>query len=165
MNLPQVYMCSPSWTFLPPPFYDFLIKAHIHLGLINLLKFNLIYYDNIRACVISRFSRVRLFATLWTTACQARLSTGFSREDYWSRLSFPPPGDLPNWGIQPPSLLRLLHCGRVLYCWATREAHSNSRAQNSLTERNITLCIFTERNNLIRYSMKRISAFNITTES
>ena len=73
------------------------------MGLFNLLKFNLIYYNSIRACVISCFSRVRLFATLWTIVCQARLSIAFSRGEYWSGLSFPTQGDLPNSGIQPRS--------------------------------------------------------------
>ena len=41
------------------------------------------------------FSCVRLFATPWTVACQPPLSTGFSRQEYWSGLPFPPPGDLP----------------------------------------------------------------------
>ena len=40
-------------------------------------------------------SRVRLFATSWTTAYKAPLSTEFSRQEYWSGLSFPSPGDLP----------------------------------------------------------------------
>ena len=39
-------------------------------------------------------------ATPWTVACQAPLSTGFSRQEYWSGLSFPSPGDLPNPGIE-----------------------------------------------------------------
>ena len=48
-------------------------------------------------------SRVQLFATPWTVACQAPLSTEFSRQEYWSGLSCPPPGDLPNPDIQPGS--------------------------------------------------------------
>ena len=48
-------------------------------------------------------SRVRLFATLWTVAHQASLSMGFSRQEYWSGLPFPPPGDLPDPGIEPRS--------------------------------------------------------------
>ena len=48
------------------------------------------------------------FATPWTVACQAPLSMGFSRQEYWSELPFPPPGDLPNPGIEP-GLLHLLH--------------------------------------------------------
>ena len=49
------------------------------------------------------FSRVQLFETLWTVARQAPLSTGFSRQEYWSGLTCPPPGDLPNPGIKPRS--------------------------------------------------------------
>ena len=48
-------------------------------------------------------SRVRLFATPWTVTHQAPLSMGFSRQEYWSDLPFPSPGDLPNPGIEPRS--------------------------------------------------------------
>ena len=56
-------------------------------------------------CLPSCFSRVWLFATLWTVAHQAPLSMGFSRQEYWSGLPCPPPGHLPNPGIEPTSLL------------------------------------------------------------
>ena len=46
--------------------------------------------------MLSNFSRLRIFATLWTVTCQAPLSMGFSRQEYWSGLPFPSPGDLPN---------------------------------------------------------------------
>ena len=46
---------------------------------------------NVCAHVLSHFSRVRLSATPWSTACQAPLSTGFSRQEYWSGLPFPSP--------------------------------------------------------------------------
>ena len=46
-------------------------------------------------------SRVRLFATPWTVAYQAPPSMGFSRQEYWSGLPFPSPGDLPDPGIEP----------------------------------------------------------------
>ena len=49
------------------------------------------------------FSHVQFFATPWTVAHQAPLSMGFSRQEYWSRLPFPPPGDLPNPGIKSTS--------------------------------------------------------------
>ena len=55
-------------------------------------------------CVLSRFSCVRLFATLWTVARQASLSKGFSRQGCWSGLPCPPPGELPDTGIEPASL-------------------------------------------------------------
>ena len=48
-------------------------------------------------------SRVRLFATPWTVAYQAPLSMGFSRQEYWSGVPFPSPGDLPDPGIKPGS--------------------------------------------------------------
>ena len=54
----------------------------------------------VHACVLSRFSRIQLYAILWTVARQAPLSMGFSRQEYWSGLSFPSPGDLPNLGIE-----------------------------------------------------------------
>ena len=47
-------------------------------------------------CVLSSFSRVRLFATPWTIALQAPLSMRFSKQEYWSGLPFPSPGDLPD---------------------------------------------------------------------
>ena len=60
------------------------------------------------ASVLGCFSLVLLCATLWTVACQVSLSMGFSRQEYWSGLPCPPPGDLPNTGIKP-RLLYLLH--------------------------------------------------------
>ena len=51
-------------------------------------------------CVLSR---VRLFATLWTVPHQAPLSMGFFRQKYWRGLPCPPPGALPDSGIEPES--------------------------------------------------------------
>ena len=48
-------------------------------------------------------SHVRLSATPWTVACQAPLYMEFLRQEYWSRLPFPTPGNLPNPGIKPGS--------------------------------------------------------------
>ena len=66
----------------------------------------------LNACMLSRFSHVWLFATLWTIAPQALLSIGFSRQEYWSRLPCSPPGDLPNPGIVPVSLMSPAVAGR-----------------------------------------------------
>ena len=52
---------------------------------------------------VKSLNRVQLFATLWTIAQQAPPSMGFSRQEYWSGLPFPSPGDLPNPGIEPTS--------------------------------------------------------------
>ena len=60
------------------------------------------------ACMLSCFSGVRLFATLWTVARQAPLSMGFSRQEHWSGLPCPPPKDLPDPGIRLNSF-SLLH--------------------------------------------------------
>ena len=54
--------------------------------------------------MLSCLSRVQLFATLWTIACQAALSMEFSQQEYWSGLSCPP-RDLPDPGIKPRSLM------------------------------------------------------------
>ena len=51
--------------------------------------------------VVKSFSRVRLFLTPWTIAHQAPLSMEFSRQEYWSGLPFPSPGDLSDPGIKP----------------------------------------------------------------
>ena len=50
---------------------------------------------------VKSFSHVRLFATPWTVAYQAPQSMEFSRQEYWSGLPFPSPGDLANPGIKP----------------------------------------------------------------
>ena len=52
---------------------------------------------------VKSLSHVRLFATPWTVAYQAYQSMGFSRQEYWSGLPLPSPGDLPNPGIEPRS--------------------------------------------------------------
>ena len=52
---------------------------------------------------VTSLSRVRLFVTPWTVAHQAPPSVEFSRQEYWSGLPFPSPGDLPNPGIEPGS--------------------------------------------------------------
>ena len=57
-------------------------------------------------------SHVLLFETLWTVDRQSPLSMGFSRQEYWSGLPYPSPGDLPDPGINPAaeSQLKPLHC-------------------------------------------------------
>ena len=75
------------------------------------------------ACVLSRFSRIQLFATLWTM-----LSMEFATrllcpwQEYWSGLPCPPPGNLPNPGIEPASLTSPASAGRLFTTSATWEA-------------------------------------------
>jgi len=80
--------------------------------------------------ILSRFSHVQLFATLWTVAHQAPLSMGFSRQEYWGGLPFPSLGDPPHPGIKPMSP-RVSCIGRwVLYHCATWEASYSPKAFN-----------------------------------
>ena len=61
-----------------------------------------VYWNmNILKVKVKSLSHVLLFATPWTVARQAPLSMGFFRQDYWSGLPFPSPGDLPNPRIEP----------------------------------------------------------------
>ena len=64
--------------------------------LVDVLIFSYCVYAKLLSCG-------RLFGTPWTVACQAPLSMGFSRHEYWSGLPFPSPGHLPNPGIKPKS--------------------------------------------------------------
>ena len=72
--------------------------------------------------VLSCFSRVQLFATQWTIACQASLSTEFSRQEHWSELLCPPPGGLPDPGIEPVSPKSPALAGKLFTTRATWEA-------------------------------------------
>ena len=73
-------------------------------------------------CVLNCFSRVRLCATLWTAAHQAPLPMGFSRQEHWSGRPCPPPGDLPDPGIEPVSLKSPALAGGFFTTSATWEA-------------------------------------------
>ena len=53
--------------------------------------------------MLSQFNHVQFCATQWTVTLQAPLNMEFSRQEYWSGLPFPSPGDLPNPGIKPGS--------------------------------------------------------------
>ena len=79
-------------------------------------------------CVCVSCLVVWLFETPWTVACQASLSRGFSRQEFWSVLPFPPPGDLPNPGIEPKSLMSPALAGRFFMSSGTWEALRNSLA-------------------------------------
>ena len=73
-------------------------------------------------CVLSRFSHVQLFATLWTGAHQGPLSMEFSRQEYWGGLLGPPPGDLPDPGVEPVSFTSPALAGGFFTTSATQEA-------------------------------------------
>ena len=69
---------------------------------------------------VKSLSHVQLFGIQWTVAHHAPLSMGFSRQEYWSRLPFPSPEDLPDPGIEPRSPALQARCFTI---WATREVH------------------------------------------
>ena len=58
------------------------------------------WQECIEVSKVKSLNHVQLFVTPWTVACQAPLSMGFSRQEYWSELPFPSPGDLPGPGIE-----------------------------------------------------------------
>ena len=66
---------------------------------------------------------IRFFATPWTVAFQAPLSMGFFRQQYWSGLPFPSPGDLPNPGIKPTSLTSPAMTSQFFTTSVSWEAH------------------------------------------
>ena len=66
--------------------------------------------------VLSCFSCVQFIETLWTVACQAPLSMGFSRQEHWSGLLCPPPGDLPDPRMEATSLMSVSCIGRWVLC-------------------------------------------------
>ena len=86
------------WSFYPCSEYDvFLIAPYLQCLQVTRPV-------SLQPCVLSRFSRVRPFVTLWIIALQASLSMGFSRREYWRGLPCPPSEDLPDPGIEPASL-------------------------------------------------------------
>ena len=78
-------------------------------------------------CMLSHFIHVQVFVTLWAVAHQAPLSMGFSRREYWSGLPCPPPGDLPDPGIEPASLMSPALAGGLFATSATWETLSKPR--------------------------------------
>ena len=111
----EIHTQPVAWPYL---FHSF--QKPVLLGKVTLfiLPFSNSQLVTLPACSLSRG---RLFATLWTVARQAPLSMRFFRQEYWSGLPFPPPGDLPNPGIKRTSLASPAYRW-ILYYWATGEA-------------------------------------------
>ena len=80
-------------------------------------------------------SHVLLFATPWTVAHQAPLSVGFSYQEYWSGLSFPPPGDLPDPGITVEAFLLVTQSLKVTIFHHSVESMFISRVPESTESR------------------------------
>ena len=91
------------------------------------------------------FSLIQVFATPWAVALQAPLSVGFSRQEYWSGLTFPSPGDLPHPGIEPMSLVSPALVGEFFTTGATdiktvRCAHSETKLVGKWIEKLVVIC-------------------------
>ena len=110
---------SFSFSISPSNEYSGLISFTIDRFDLLLLS---ILYIIVCAWVLSCFSLVWLCATLWTIAHQALLSMEVSRQEYWSELPCPPPGDLPDPGIKPESLTSPALAGRFFTTSTTWEA-------------------------------------------
>ena len=107
----QVLLGINHWMLLIiPPFmwYSWRLARSYGINLTNDMLRQRWYADHhlvfaikaLHACVLSH---LRLFAAPWTVAHQAALSTWFSKQEYWSELLYPPPGDLPDPGIKHAS--------------------------------------------------------------
>ena len=81
---------------LPKEVYSMPSQFNSHLRMIP---------KSVSVCMLSRFSRVWLFETLWTVAHQVPVSLGFSRQEYWSGLPCPATRNFPDLGLEPSSLL------------------------------------------------------------
>ena len=104
----------------------------------GILIFPLLPFQEIRnrlrkeltACAL--LSCAQLFAIPWTAAYQAPLSIEFFRQKYSSGLPFPPPGDPPDPGIEPKSLVSLALAGRFFTTETTWEARDHNTLSKSL---------------------------------
>ena len=87
------------------------LSIHLSMTFIHILAILNSAAMNIQMKVkVQLLSRVRLSATPWILNYQAPLSTGFSRQEYWSGLPFPSPGYLPDPGIEPRKITKRTGC-------------------------------------------------------
>ena len=96
-----------------------VVKTSVFSKLICLLLFTVT-----SCCMLSHFSHVWLFGTLWTVAWQAPLSMGFSRQEHWSGWPRHPPRDLPDLGVKPAFLKSHALAGGFFTTSTTRETLS-----------------------------------------
>ena len=114
-----------NWPFLTVTLFTPQSALVLILYYIDALAFNHLILLDLHACVLSRFSHVQLFATLWAVTHQASLSLGFSRQEHWSGLPCPPPGDLSYPGIEP-AFLTVSWIGRLFFTTGTTWEASNT---------------------------------------
>ena len=109
---------------VPGIFQDQRLNPHLlHWQAVSLSQSSQRSHIYVCVCVLSSFSRVRLFVTIWPVAHQGPLSMGFSRQEYWNGLLCPPSGDLPDPGIKPTSFTSPTLAQGFFTTSATWEAH------------------------------------------
>ena len=110
--------------YIYPLFWGFPYHLGLHRVLNRVLllysRYSLVIYF-MHSCMLSCFSHVQLFVTLWTVAHQALLSMGFSRQEYWSKLPCPSPRDLPSPRIEHSSLTSPALAGKFFTTSSTWE--------------------------------------------
>ena len=110
---------QPSYPLPSPSLPAFNLSQHQSLFPASV---SLTVISKFRMCLLSRFSHVQLFVTLWMVAGQAPVSMGYSRQEYWSGLPCPPPGDLTDSGIEPESFKSPALAGKFFTSGTTWEA-------------------------------------------
>ena len=93
----------PIFSTLLPVFTNWSMFSNVTNPFIAPATIRYIELSSMKLSKVKSPSRVRLFATPWTVAYQIPPSIGFSRQECWSGLPFPAPGDLPDPGIKPGS--------------------------------------------------------------
>ena len=134
------------WSGLPCPAPRYLLDPRMEPECLMSPSLAGKFFTTSATWKVKSLSHVRLVVTPWTVAHQAPLSMGFSRQEHWSGLPFPSPGDLPNPGIEPgspalqadalsselpgkPQYMMLLNVNDSNCEWHTSE--DDSRGQNS----------------------------------
>ena len=122
MNHPYISGTNPTWS----KYTIILMYCRIQFASILLRIFASMFIRVEWAlCVLSLFSCVRLFATTWNVVHQSPLSMGFSRQEYWSGLLFPLPGNLHNSVIKSTSPASPLLAGRFLTAELPRKPYQD----------------------------------------
>ena len=123
LPVPLSLSCNTSLGLQPGGLtYKFSMCQASTIAWANSLK-SVSLFISLWACMLSLFSCVQLFATLWTVAHQAPLPMRLSRQEYWSGLPCPPPENLPCPGIEPASLMSPAQAGKFFTTSATWEAY------------------------------------------
>ena len=116
-SLSRVRLLATQWTAASqaPPSVGFSRQEHWSgcQGLLRQMETIAVWFIVLYHCVLL-LSHVWLFATPWTVTCQAPLSIGFFKEEYWSGLPFPPSGTFSTEGLNL-HLQQLLQCRQILY--------------------------------------------------